>query len=59
MLTKSMTVVERNKSELKLLPQTVAKEAAADASSVAVVSPDTPDVFQAMMHLRQDVDSAV
>ncbi len=33
--------------------QAVAKKAAADAASAATVSPDTPNVLQAMMQLRQ------
>ena len=33
--------------------QAVAKKAAADAASAAAVSPDTPDVLQAMMQLEQ------
>ena len=33
--------------------EAVAKKAAADAASAATVSPDTPNVLQAMMQLRQ------
>ena len=34
--------------------QTVAKKATADAQAAAAVSPDAPNVLQALMHLEQD-----